>query len=311
MAELQLLLAKKETTYGTPVSLVAADAILCENVSWTPVNDSATPDFSTPGAGPLADVPYGARVNVSFDVPLQGKGAAGQAPNWGKIIKACGWGETISAGVSVTYAPLAIMRGCDSLTLSWQDDRKKHVIAGFRGRVGMALDANGRPMLKFAGIGLYAAPTDGSVLAQASADWTGWLDSLVVESGTTTFSLNSVSNLGIRQFSFDAADNVRWISVPGQQNVDLVGRRGWSGKASIQTPLIASLALEALAVSGARVPFSLVHGTVAGKIVTVAGGAQVKMPSYSRDRGDSIAQFDLKPVPSALNTDDELTIVCT
>lgn len=307
----QLLLAKKEVTYGTGVVLAAADTIMAEDVTYAPVNDNVTPNPAKPGVGAVADVPYGERVNISFKVPLAGSGAAGTAPNWGKIIKACGWGETIVASTSVTYAPLANPKGCDSLSVSWRDDRRLHLVSGFRGRAGLTLDANGRPMLVFTGIALYAEPTTGAVLAQSDADWTGWLDALVVENGTTTFTFDSISNLGIRQFSFDASDNVRFINVPGQENVDLVGERAYTGKAAITTPLMSSLNLEAIARLGTRKVFTLVHETAAGRIVTVSGRCQVRMPSYSRDRGDDVTSFDMKLVPSALNTDNELSIVLT
>ena len=44
---------------------------------------------------------------ISFTAELRGSGAAGTAPDYGILFKACGMSETVVGGTSVTYAPIS------------------------------------------------------------------------------------------------------------------------------------------------------------------------------------------------------------
>lgn len=307
----QLLLAKKETVYGTDATAAAVDTILAEEVSYKLTGQRVKPNPAKPGVGPVASHVYGEHVELTFKVPLAASGTAGTAPAWGKLMKACGWGESIVAVTSVTYALVANPKGGDSLTIVWRDDRRLHKVLGFRGRVGLELNAGSRPMLVFTGRGLHQDVATAAALAHADATWTGWNDARPVAQGTTTMTVNAVSGLGIRQLSFDQSDNVRFIDVPEQENVDLVGERAFTGRCRITTPLPSALNLETLWKAGSRQTGTLIHESTAGKIVTVNTRFQVVEPSYSRDNGDDVVDFGMELVPSAYNTDDDLSIVLT
>ncbi|MEW5687421.1 MAG: hypothetical protein AB1942_21095 [Pseudomonadota bacterium] len=317
----QLLLAKQEVTYGVDPTTAAIDTIWAENVTYEPTGQRVTPKVAKPGSGAMADHTYGEHAVVSFEIPLAGSGVAGTAPKWGKILKACGWGETIVALTSVAYAPLADMTAAPSLTLRWRDgNRRVHLVTGWRGKVDLSLSAGQRPMLKFTGKGLHSLPTTaGAALAHADANFGGWLDSKPVSNGTTTFSFAGVSDLGIREFSLTQTDNPNFIDVPGQELVRLLGERVFTGSTKITTPLISTLSMEAKWVEGAVEAFSVVHGTVAGNICTVNGRTQIIDPRYARENagqgggegGDDVCSANLKCVPSSLTTDDELSFICT
>lgn len=309
----QLLLAKKETTYGTDAVAAAIDTIWAEGVDFKLTGQRVTPDPSKPGVGPVADHTYGEHCLVSFKIPLVGSGAAGTAPKWGPIMKACGWGETVVAATSVTYGLMANPRLADSLTLQWRDgNRRSHKVRGFRGRVGLELTAGQRPMLVITGKGLHEdVITAGAELAHADANFTGWLDSKPVAQGTTTFTLAGVSGLGLRELGFEQSDNVRFIDVPEQENVELVGERSFTGRLKITTPLASALNTETKWKAGAVDVWSMIHTMGAGKIVTINGRSQIIEPSYARENGDDVLSAGLKLVPSSLITDDDLSIVLT
>lgn len=309
----QLLLAKKEVTYGTDPVPVAAQTLWAEDVTHKLTGSRVTPNPAKPGVGPVADHTYGEHAEVSFKIPLNGSGTAGTAPKWGPIMKACGWAETLVAVTSVTYALMANPRLADSMTLVWRDgNRRLHKVLGWRGRVGFELTAGQRPMLTFTGKGLYVpVDTAGAELAHADADFTGWNDVKPVAQGTTTFSFAGITGLGIRELGFDQSDNVRFIDVPEQENVELVGDRTFTGKLKTTTPLPSALNYETKWTAGTVDVFALVHGATAGKIVTINGRTQILDPAYSRDNGDDVISCGLKLVPSALTTDDDIAIVLT
>ncbi|NUB19798.1 hypothetical protein GBZ26_11305 [Azospirillum formosense] len=94
----QALLAKIETTEGTDANPVAGtDAVFVENLqhSFNPnIIQTNEHTGSLDSRGPIAG---GMTVQVTFDVLLKGSGAPGTAPEWGKLLRACGWAETITA----------------------------------------------------------------------------------------------------------------------------------------------------------------------------------------------------------------------
>ncbi|KAA0572214.1 hypothetical protein FZ983_32100 [Azospirillum sp. B21] len=109
------LLAKIETTEGVDASPVAGtDAVLVENpqISFNP-NTVQTNEVtgSLDGRGPITG---GMTVQLTFDVLLKGSGVAGTAPEWGKLLKACGWAETITS----TAVPVAVEAATAGTTTS-------------------------------------------------------------------------------------------------------------------------------------------------------------------------------------------------
>jgi hypothetical protein len=306
----QLLLIKKEVTYGTDPTAAATNTIWAEDVEFKPSEGSrVTPNPAKPGVGPVADHVFGQYVDLAFKIPLIGSADPGEAPKWGPLMKACGWGETVVADTSVTYALMANPRAADSITAKWRDgNRRLHLAKGGRGRVGLQLSAGQRPMLVFNMKLLHTVVSQaGADLAHADADFSDWLDAKPVASGTTTFSLDSVSGLGLRELSFNQSDNVRFIDVPEQKNVELLGERTFTGNLKTTTPQPNTLNYEQLWVDGEVVTWSMVHDSN----VTINGRSQILAPAYSRDNGDDVVTAGLKLVPSSLTTDDDLAIVLT
>lgn len=92
------VLAKIETTEGVDASPTAGtDAVLVENpqISFNPnIVETNEVTGSLDSRGPIAG---GMTVQITFDVLIKGSGAAGVAPEWGKLLKGCAWAETITS----------------------------------------------------------------------------------------------------------------------------------------------------------------------------------------------------------------------
>jgi len=112
------VLAKVETTNGTFVAPSAAtDGVLVENpsISFNPQNvttDEVT--GSLDGRGPILG---GMNAQVSFAVYLKGTGTAATAPEFGDMLRACGWAETITAA-AVPVAAEACAAGGTTTTVN-------------------------------------------------------------------------------------------------------------------------------------------------------------------------------------------------
>ncbi len=88
----KILLAKIETTYGTDsVPTGAADAVLAQNVVLSAMEgQDLARDLDRNALGADATIPVELHQKLSFSVELAGSGAAGTAPPWGRLLRACG-----------------------------------------------------------------------------------------------------------------------------------------------------------------------------------------------------------------------------
>lgn len=310
----QLLLAKKEVTYGTDPVAIAANTVLARNVSHQLMGTRVTPNTAKPGVGAEADHVYGQHVRVGYEIPLAGHPTLASAPLWGPIMKACGWTETIVAtggDESVTYALRTDPSASDSMTLVWRDAKRLHKVLGWRGRVGLKLSAGQIPVLVVTGLGLYVPVVAGAALAHADATFGNWQDAKPVANGTTSFDFDGVAGLGVREFGFEQSENVKFVDLPEEENVQIVGLREFKGNAKFTTPPVATINFEDRWVDGGIYDFSMVHQSSPSSIVTINGRGQVLEPSYARDDDQDTASMGIKAVPSSLTTDDELAIVLT
>jgi hypothetical protein len=93
-----LVLIKIETTYATDPTPAGADAMLVKNLRLTPMNaEFAKRDVVRAFLGNDESLPAGVHVMVEFEVEAQGSGTGGTAPKWGRVMRACGLSETLTA----------------------------------------------------------------------------------------------------------------------------------------------------------------------------------------------------------------------
>src|SRR5688572_24132435 len=105
----KVLLAKIESAEGSDAAPAVTDAILCENprLSWNA--NVITTNEVTGSLDSDAPLVGGMTVSLTFDVFLKGSGVAGTAPEFGDLLKACGYAETITA--AAVGAPTACASG--------------------------------------------------------------------------------------------------------------------------------------------------------------------------------------------------------
>jgi hypothetical protein len=310
MADRQLLLVKKETVYGTDAAATAADYIWAENVKYTPKADYKQAAPAKPGLSPVASYAVDMVGEITFDVPIGASGTAGTAPNWGKLMKMCGWSETVVAVTSVTYALMPDTSAADSGSITWREGLRTHKLLGARGNVALDFSDNERPVAKFTFRGIYQAVAAGAALAHADATFTGWKDIAPLSQALTTFTFAGTAQT-LWSLSAQQNDTILFRDLPGQKNVQLTGKRAFTGKMKIKTPPVGTTNLETLCTANTVSTYSLVHGTVAGSIVTLNGRCQNGMPDYADEAGEDVCSVDLKHLSSLLSTDDDLALVLT
>lgn len=109
-----LLLFKIEVTEGVDsVPTAGSDAILVQ-VTGSPVRpavDLIETNEWTNSLDDLGDIVGGARAEMQFSVWLRGTSAPGTAPEWGPLMKVCGWAESLQATAIPAGAPEACAAG--------------------------------------------------------------------------------------------------------------------------------------------------------------------------------------------------------
>lgn len=303
----KLLLAKAESTYGTdPTPTGAANAILTSDLSITPLaGASVSRNFDRAAFGNSLNIKTATFVEVSFMVEIAGSSAAGTAPPYGPLLLACGFSQTLVAVTSSTYAPISAAIG--SVTLYFHHDGQLHKITGARGTVSLNLDAGSIPKYAFTFTGLYNVAT-------STADATPTLSAFqvplaVTNTNTPTFSLHS-TDVVMNACSIDIGNSVIHRDVVNSERVDIVDR-AVAGTVSFEAPAISDKNWFAISKAGTTGALSIVHGTAAGNIVTIAGPAvQLINPTYADFNGVSVIQAQLLFAPTSAGN-DEITIVVT
>ncbi len=158
-----LIAAKEEVTEGTAIALAAADAdILAENINWAfevPyfMRDAVSASFSK-----FAGTSGGPRLcRLTFDVRLNGSGVAITPASWGKLVKACSFGEAITTDVQ--YEPITALN--KSYTIGWYIDGLFYQMFGARGTWTLRMVSGEPAVLSFEFLGVYTKPADTAILA--------------------------------------------------------------------------------------------------------------------------------------------------
>lgn len=157
----EVILAKIEVTYGVDsVPVEATDAMLVENIGWSNegLRMNERPAVRQ-NIGMLQMVFGGTLRSITFDVELKGgAGAVDVPPEFGPLLRACGFGETINAAVDVQYAPVST--GHESITIYYFQDGIRHIMTGCVGNASFNLETGALGKISFTFTGHLVSVTD-------------------------------------------------------------------------------------------------------------------------------------------------------
>ena len=302
----KIILAKIEGTYGTdPTPVQATNAILTKGLTRRPYGgEQISRDLDRQRFGNDHQIVVGAQVEVSFQVELAGSSAAGTAPQFGPLLRACGFGETIVAVTSVTYAHVS--SSFESVTFYFNYDGERQVIVGARGNVSINLSRGQFPMLDFRFVGIYAKPT---AVSMYSPTFIGITPSPVNDTNTTTHSVHSQS-VNLSQFTYDAANDVVYRNLPGSTSIEIVDRAP-GGNVRFEAPALATkdffAAVESHAGTVVEGAISIVHGPAAGTGKNIAISVpQSQLMPMEEPAEDKIRMFDIpyRAIPTEAGNDE-------
>lgn len=307
----RIILAKIESTYGTdPTPTESTSAILTKNLQRRFYEGSRVKrDLDLPYWGNDEELNVGPYVEITFDVELAGSGTAGDAPQFGPLLRACGLDETIVASTSVTYAP--IDSSVESATIYYQIDGEVQKAVGCRGNVSISMARGQIPMLSFRFIGLYAKP---SAIAQYDPTYTAAMPFPFNKANTTTFSLHGTAVVG-ESFSFDLGNNLVYRNLAGFEGA-LITDREATGSIVFEAPAIGTkdyfALMESHKGSVALGAVSIIHGPTAGNGNNIAISVpKTQISNMQEQDSDGIRMFNASLICKADAGNDEISIAFT
>lgn len=307
LARKTLILAKKETTYGVdPTPDTTNDALIAFDLEITPETDPLERIDLSVSLSRLKELGGKRRVKVSFMTELRGSGAAGTAPEGiGDLLQACGFGETIVASTSVTYAPLSASFA--SVTLYIYMDGILHQVQGCVGDFELTVVAGEVPMIKWTLSGLYETPTDVSFPASYSPDATV---PVVAKNLTASFdgyaAVIREINLKMQNVITERANLASVHGIAGFQITD----RNPAGEIMLEAVLLAAKNFWTKYEADTVQVLSVVIGTAAGNIWTItANQVRIQQIPYEDEDGIWIHPIAFQMARNAGN--DELSLAAT
>lgn len=282
--ERKAVLAKIETVYGTDASPAGnANAVLLKNVEVNPLQGERLPrELLRTGYGNLAGLLVGRHVSLTARVDLAGSGAAGTAPAFGPLLRACGLAETIVAATSVTYTP--INAGFESNSIYINHEGTRHILTGARGNARLIFARNRRPEIAFSLMGLWVSD---SAVAMPALTLTSWKDPQPsTKANTPTYTIDSQAVVA-SGLEIDLGMDVAYLERINRQEIQVRERK------PKLTTMIEELAIGTknfMAMAGAApVALSYVHGIGAGNICTLGIGAmQVQDAQRQEEETDTM-----------------------
>jgi hypothetical protein len=297
------ILAKIETTYGTDsVPTGAANAILTRGIKFHPLKMNMDQrNLIRPYFANFEEIPGSAFGEFEIEVEVQGSGAAGTAPSFGVLLRACAHSETITPSVRVEYSPISDAE--EALSCYYYKDGNLYKLLGVKGNVMLELTAQKILVWKFKFIGLRQAV---GVAALPSVTLTGFKKPLAVNKANTQFTLHGFA-AALESLSFDAATQMPYVNRPNREAVDFTGRQS-SGQVVIEEPLQSAIDFYDRAYQVTTGALSLTHGTAAGlRFKMDAAAVQVGEPDESEVNNVAMIGMPLRFMPTAGNDEYKFT----
>lgn len=303
----KIILVKVEASYGVdPVPTGAANTILTTQGKLMPMEGTdVSRDLDNGYMGAQPTIPGELHGKLEFRVELQGSGAAGTAPALGPLLRGCAMAETISAGTSVAYNPITTAH--ESVSTYFYVGQTLYKFRGARGTCSLEVNAQGIVYLMFSFTGLYSTPVE---TARPTPDYSMWPDpELATTTNTPQFSIDG-TDFVMRSFKLDFGNTVENRFLIGKDEI-LITDRAESIQTTVEAVALTTFDPYTKAATQARLPISLVHGTVAGSIATLSVPAAQMQRPQGLENAQGIAEWPLRLVPLPTAGNDQFTLTFT
>lgn len=155
-----VLLAARETAYGTDPAMTGSNGLLAYDVDMDIKGEVLMRDVLRDSLSPLPHVIGMKEVSLSFKTELKGNGVTGTRPNAPEIdplLFGCAFGTASAEGTGITYSLQSAESSIGSASIKVYMDGNLHKITGCRGTMKMTLEAGKYGVCEWEFQGLYNA----------------------------------------------------------------------------------------------------------------------------------------------------------
>lgn len=240
---------------------------------------------------------------IDVELEFAGSGAAGSAPQYASLLKACGMAEKLVATKTATYTPVSEQEA--SLVIHAHADGNLHKVRGARGSFGITADVNTIPIIKFRCLGLIEPVTAVNIPTAAPAAWE--LAQPINTRNTRKLNVHGQVVSSFSKFGVDMAINVAHRQVVGNNDVVITDRKP-TGNMTIEDPGVTTINYFDKSQAGSLGAVKFAHGVGAGNIIEInMPKCGLGSPSYSDSDGVQMLDMSYTPTPNQGN--DEISIV--
>jgi len=233
-----IIAAKVESAYNTDASPApGTDDILVQDLSTGLAEGARMQEqpYVRPSLGTKPHLYGGSLMQLQFTVPIKGSGTSGEAPEWGVLMKGCGFAETVNADTDVQYAPAS--DGHESLTIYYWQDGHQYKLTGARGNLSLTGNAGETGKLQFTFTGHVTGPIDQPLPSSPAFDAT---EAPIVKGASMTVGGDT---LEIAALSLDVGNEIATpadISANDGYGEILITRRDINGSIDPKAVLVAT-----------------------------------------------------------------------
>ncbi|MCV6589443.1 MAG: hypothetical protein OIF57_10490 [Marinobacterium sp.] len=311
---LKSLYVKLEAVEGQPETLSPADVVEVRNLSMEPyVGDRLTKDLDRMSFGSQEEYNVNPHRSFSFEVLLAAAGEASKAPAWGRLLRICGFKETIDATAGAEVVTYNVISGdCDSAHFEvrrpLKGDTTRHQqyrSNGVRGSWSLELSAKQWPLLKFDN--LLGSHVPVAKVPNLAVDSSAWKDPVAVTNDNTPKIQMDGYDLVMQSFSVSGGLNVVRRNLPGEQRTVSSGR-DITGTITVKAPDLDDRDFFADVESHQGItllPIEIRHGTAPGGIIDISmPRVQLTNITETDIDGDLGYQMNFRALPSDAGDDE-------
>jgi hypothetical protein len=303
---------KLETVYGTdPGGWGTTDYVRAAEMSFQIERDTEDRNLLEPYFGASESLVAARRARVTIKTEFAGSGAAGTPPAWGRLMRACGFAETVFAGSRVEYTP--VTDAPESATGHWRADGTRFTSRGMRGTVSLMLEAFKLPYLKFDLTGF-----DTSALAEAmpAMSKAAWIAGEVMTDAITadlrvggTYAAGSVTGGTVhpmRTLTLNVGNDIQHLKLTSAEAIHM-GDRKVTGNVTLAMSAADEITWRSEINANTNRSIGMRWGSAAGRFCGFfAPNVQRVAPQEVDYQGRSLVQSDLIAIP--LTGNDELRL---
>lgn len=246
-------------------------------------------------------------LNAGADIEVEGApgGAAGTAPKYADLLKACGLTETVTAGVSVSYTPVPMGTEPTEIELQGRNANVWQAMAKVGGSLSFSAETARKPMFTMKMVGnsqAHAAPVVGPAPSFAGFP-------AAIECSPANMSAFTLGGVTLCVQSFNLSDGRspmrgKFMNCDKTTNYS----RAFTGRMVVEWPPTATKDLLALCKAGTTEPLIWQLGSAAGQIVrVVAPKVQIKYAGEQDIDGILAIALDLVFTPD--QGDDDVAFI--